>query len=231
MTTASEQMIQVLEHLVKVVPIGTNRALLQLMWAIISGAFLPSRGAVHSALGQAGFAAEEIRRGWAALRYGVWSSEELLGRWRQWVATETSWQPHQYEGWQPLAIDITAFWRPRLQGWRGRYFHQLAQRLLPGVAFAVVVEVGQVASQRTPLLRQLIRADRNGETEATLKKRLLAWVRLHLAAKEVAVCDAGVKLQQMQAAGVPRFVLRLAKNGTVRRNRLPRAPSKGRPRE
>jgi hypothetical protein len=85
------------------------------MWAIVSGAFLHSRGAVHSALKQAGFAPEEIRRSWQALRYGVWSSDELLRRWRAWVKAETRWHPNQYDGWQPLAIDITGFWRPRLQ--------------------------------------------------------------------------------------------------------------------
>lgn len=232
MTAASHLILQILEYLVKVVPVGTNRALLQLMWAIVSGGFLRSRGAVHSGMLEAGFRDREIKRGWQALCCGVWNCQELLMRWREWVARETPWQPHVYEGWQPVAIDLTAFWRPRLQGWTSRFFHQVAQRLMPGVAFAVVVEVGHIAGQRVPLLRQLIRGDREGETEATLKERLLNWVRRHLAPDQVAVCDGGVKLQQMQAAGVPRFVLRVAKNCTMRRNRLPPAKSKsGRPPE
>jgi hypothetical protein len=232
MTAASQLILQVLEYLVKVVPVGTNRALLQLMWAIVSGAFLPSRGAVHSALQQAGFAVGEIRRSWQALRYGVWSNEELLCRWRRWVRSETNWQPNQYEGWQPLAIDMTTFWRPRLQGWVGRGYHQLAQRLLPGVVFGVVVQVGNVARQRVPLLRKLIRADPQAtDTEAALKQQLLLWTRSHLGATEVVVCDAGVELKQMQAAGVPRYVLRLARNCTVRRNELPTEQRRGRPRE
>ena len=231
MTTASHQILQVLEHIVKAVPIGTNKALLQLMWALVSGAFLHSRGAVHSALLQAGFKPGEIRRGWQALRYGVWSSDELLTHWRQWVTSETGWQPNQYEGWQPLAIDLTTFWRPRLQGWVGRGYHQLAGRLLPGVSFAVIVQVGQVASQRVPLLRKLIRAGEQAETETALKEQMLAWVRRHLGLDEVAICDAGVKLQQMQAARVARFVLRRARNCTMRRNVLPPRRGRGRPRE
>jgi hypothetical protein len=55
MTTASQKTLQVLEQIVKVVPIGTNLAFLQLMWAIITGAFLNSRGAIHSALVWSGF--------------------------------------------------------------------------------------------------------------------------------------------------------------------------------
>lgn len=231
MTTASGRIVHVLEHLVKVVPVGTNRALLQLMWAVVSGAFLHSRGAVHSALKQAGFAPEEIRRSWQALRYGVWSSDELLLRWRSWVKAETGWQPNQYDGWQPLAIDITGFWRPRLQGWVGRCYHQLARRLLPSVSFAVVVQVGQVGAQRLPLLRQLLRGGNEVETEAALKQKMLSWACFHLGHREVLVCDAGVKLKQMQTADVARFVLRLARNCTARRNWLPPQSGRGRPRQ
>jgi hypothetical protein len=94
----------------------------------------------------------------------------------------------------------------------------------------VVVQVGQIANQRAPLLSKLIRAE-GCHREAGLKRRLLAWVRAHLGPAEVAVCDAGIRLQQMQAAGVPRFVLRLAKNCTVRRNELPPRQGRGRPLE
>ena len=54
MTTASKRTLQVLEQIVKPVPIGTNLALLQIMWAIITGAFLPGRGAIHAALERKG---------------------------------------------------------------------------------------------------------------------------------------------------------------------------------
>ena len=37
MTTASQKTLHVLEQIVKVVPVGTNLALLQLMWAMITG--------------------------------------------------------------------------------------------------------------------------------------------------------------------------------------------------
>lgn len=60
--TASERTVQLLEEIVKPVPLGTNLALLQLMWAMLSGAFLHSRGAVHSALTFAGFNAAATRQ-------------------------------------------------------------------------------------------------------------------------------------------------------------------------
>ncbi len=77
MTTASLITVQVLEQIVKFVPVGTNLALLQLMWAMISGSFLSSRGAIHSALAKSGFESGEIRRSWRALRRGQWNIHEL----------------------------------------------------------------------------------------------------------------------------------------------------------
>ena len=90
MDTASQQILLLLEHLVKLVPIGTNLALLQLMGAMLIGNFLPSRGAVHSVLYLAGFKPSAVKRSWHALRYGVWSVDELLARWQAWVSRETN---------------------------------------------------------------------------------------------------------------------------------------------
>jgi hypothetical protein len=50
MTTASQKMIQAIQHVVKPISIGTNLNLLNLLWAMVSGAFLSSRGTVHLAL-------------------------------------------------------------------------------------------------------------------------------------------------------------------------------------
>ena len=82
MSTASRRTIQVLEKIVKVLPVGMNLALLHLMWAMLNGSFLKSRGAIHSALAESGFSFGEIGRSWAALRYGVCSimtRQMLLG--------------------------------------------------------------------------------------------------------------------------------------------------------
>ena len=75
MDTASQQILLVLEHLVKLVPIGTNLALLQLMWAMLTGNFLPSRGAVHTALHLAGFQPSSVRR--SCVPYGMVSGRSM----------------------------------------------------------------------------------------------------------------------------------------------------------
>ncbi len=123
MPIAIEQTLQALQIIVQSVPVGTNLALLHLMWTILNGSFLGSRGAIFPALQESGFSVEEIRRSWQAMRYGAWCIDDLLQSWRDYVHQQKKWQVHNYEGYQPLAVDLTAFWRLRLKGWMGKYFN------------------------------------------------------------------------------------------------------------
>lgn len=215
------QIVPVFEYLVKPIQIGTNLALLQLMWAIASGAFVTNRGAVHGALATIGLNKQGVQRGWTVLRYGVWSVEELILRWQDWVTTETQWEARQHGEWRAVALDITTFWRPKLKGWQGRGYHQLAGRLLPGVALGIIVRVGQIGEQRIPLLQKLIRASKDESDEKGIQARLLKWASTGLNEQEVAILDGGFKLAAIQAAGVNRFVVRMASNCTLRHNILP----------
>ncbi len=232
MSTASRVTIQALEYIVKTLPVGTNLALLYLLWALLSGAFLNSRGAVFPALLMLGLGAAQIRRCSQAVRNGCWSSETLVTRWRAWVMAHTAWRPDCYEGYQPLAVDITAFWRPRLQGWLGKFFCRVADRAVKGIGFALVVQVGHNAAQRLPLLKQIIRADCDTLSESQFKATVLKRVGACLAAHEVVVHDAGASIADLQAAGIARWVVRLDRNCTARRNVLPpRTSRQGRPAE
>lgn len=230
MSIAIEGTIQALQVVLQTVPIGTNLALLQLLWSIVNGSFLLSRGAIFPGLQLNGFSKDESRRSWAAMRYGVWRIDDLLTSWGRYVQGEGRWVSHDYEGYQPVAADITAFWRLRLKGWTGRYFNGLANLLLGGVGFAIVAAVGQIDGHRLPLLRKIIRAHPRNRSQDKLKEDVLTWLAYNLADKEIAVHDAGAHISDMQAAAVPRYLIRLAQNCTARRNCLP--PYKnGRPRE
>jgi len=221
MSIAIEQTIQALQVILQGVPVGTNLALLQLLWSMVNGSFLTSRGAIFPAMKASGFTEEEIRRGWVAMRHGVWRIDELLSAWRNYVQEQGRWQGHEYEGYRPVAADITAFWRMRLKGWLGRYFNGIANRLLGGVGLAIVVEVGQVDGHRLPLLRKIIRAHPKDMSQDKLKKMVLEWLGRNLAANELALFDAGAHISDMQSASMARFVIRQAKNCTARRNYLP----------
>ena len=65
------------------VPIGTNLGLFWLLWSLISGRFLLSRGAVFPALADGGLAADAVRRSGAALAYGRWAIQPLVPAWHQ----------------------------------------------------------------------------------------------------------------------------------------------------
>ena len=231
MPTAVQETIIVLELIVQAVPVGTNLGLLHMLWAMLNGSFLSSRGAIFPALQANGFDEGQMRRSWSALRQGSWTIERLIGWWRNHVLSEGKWQGNCYEGYRPLAVDWTAFWRPQLKGWKGKVYNGLANRALPGVGFGVMVDVGHVDEQRLPLLRHLVRIKGKDVSESQLKKRTLDWVAEKLEEDEIAILDAGVKVSQCRDAGIQHFVLRLASNCTGRRNFLPKRNKRGRPRE
>ena len=73
----------------------------------------------------------------------------------------------------------------------GKYFNGLANKMVKGIGFALVVEVGQLAGQRLPWLRKILRAELNELSQKQLKQKALTWVGENLAEQEVLVFDAG----------------------------------------
>jgi hypothetical protein len=230
MSTASERTIQALEQVVKDVPVGTDLALVHLLWAMVSGAFLHSRGAVFGALQWSGFSPCQIRRSWQALWQGSWSIEQLIESWRAYALNRTAWQARSYEGYTPQSIDMTAFWRPRLQGWTGKFFYRLANRAIKGVGLALIAQVGNLGGQRIPLLKHMICAGQ-GLSDQALKQQALQWASDHLGEHEVAIHDAGASVADMQQAHMKRYVVRTDLNCSARRNHLPARKPRGRPPE
>jgi len=198
---------------------------------LVSGALLSSRGALFPALQSVGLKETEVRRAWAAFRYGAWSITKLLQEWREHVEGQGQWQAHQYAGYYVKSVDITAYWRPTLKGIRSQHYDAQAEKALPAVVFGLVGRVGHIGEQRMALLTDLIRADLNDPSEVALQTQLLEQVALGLADDEMPVLDAGFKLKALYEAGLPRFVVRLAKNFTARRNHLPAPTKLGRPAE
>ena len=77
--------MNILVALTQDLPIGTNLALLQFLWMLVSGALLPQRGALFPALQATGLSAQATRRAWAAFRRGVWQMVVLLRVWQELV--------------------------------------------------------------------------------------------------------------------------------------------------
>lgn len=220
--------ITVLSQLLESLPIGTNLALLQFMWMLVSGALLPNRGAIFPALKSTGLSDDATRRAWVAFRKGVWQIAVLLRLWQEYVMGLEGWQLRRYEGYLPITVDVTAFWRPALQNCPSKHYHPAANRALPAVIFGIVGQVGELNGQRIALPRAFERVHPKDPSEKRLWEELLKQVKKGLAEDEIAVLDAGVKVSHLQEAGMECYVLRLAKNFTARRNFLPKYIGKGR---
>jgi hypothetical protein len=213
--------ITVLTELLIGLPIGTNLAMLHVFWTLLSGQLLNSRGALFPALKAIGLKDEAIRRAWTALSKGVWQIAILINLWRRHVERLPDWKFHEYEGYQPVVADVTAFWRPALKNCPSKHYHPAAGRALPAVIIGVVGKVGEINGQRLAVPHAFERVQPTDPSEARLWRDILNHLQQTLAPDEIVVVDAGVKINDLQAAKVERYVVRLATNFTARRNTLP----------
>ena len=78
MSNSSYVIVTLLCRVLRSVPLGTKRGIFTLLWALLSGQFLPSRGAVFPALAALGLSVAEVCRAEAALAYGCFRTSELV---------------------------------------------------------------------------------------------------------------------------------------------------------
>jgi len=208
--------MNILVALTQGLPVGTNLALLQFISMLVSGALLPRRGAIFPALQSIGLSEQATRRAWAAFRGGVWQTAILLRLWQEQIEGLPGWQVHRHEGYHAITVDVTAFWRPALKSCPSQHYHPGANRALPAVIFGVIGEVGDLGGQRLACPLAFERLHPKAPSEKRLWQSLLHGVRRRLSADEVAVMDAGVRLADVQEAGLAHYLLRLPTNFTAR---------------
>ncbi len=221
----------VLSSLLHSLPVGTNLALFHLIWTLLSGRLLITRGAVIPALALARLPEEAVRRSWAALAYGRWEIGPLLASLEHQIQAEGVWQPHRHEGYRPVVGDLVGFFRPRLKGCVTSHYSSQAGKALPAIPLGMVVRVGSSAGQRVPVPALLLRVEPTAPTEAALQRTLLERIAALLATDEVFIGDGGFPVSQVLAAKVARFIVRGPQNFTARRATLPAYSGKGRPPE
>ena len=218
----------VLSRVVAHVPVGTNLGLFHLLWTLLSGRLLQSRGALIPALTDFGLYAAAVRRAWAALAYGRWDTVQLLAAWQGVVQDDGRWQAHRYGGYRPVACDLVGFFRPRLQDCPTKHYASAAGKAVPAIPRGIAARVGTVGLQRLALPCLLVRGEPTETSETALQLRLLQQTNEQLATDEALVCDRGFPLRQLQAAGIQRYVVRAPSNFTARRAALPAYQGRGR---
>ena len=229
MPTAVYRMMTLLCALVAGLPVGTNLGLLHLLWMLVSGRLLASRGAVVPGLSDCGLSAAATRRAWAALGRGGWSSGQLLARWAGVLREDGRWQPHAHGGYRPVAVDVTGFWRPRLRGCPTSHYHGGAGRALPAIPVGIVARVGSVGAQRLALPLAFVRAATDDPRAGTQERLLVRAAVRQCAPEDALVLDGGFGVALLQEEGATRYVVRLAKNCAARRAAPPPYRGRGRP--
>jgi len=228
MPPAVYHVVTLLGALLAPLPIGTNRGLLALLWMMLSGQLLRTRGGVIPGVALLGIPAADVRRAWAALT-GAWTSPRLLATWAQIVHQAGQWHPHTYAGYHPVALDVTAFWRPRLRDCPTTHYHAQAGRALPAIPLGLVARVGSVAGQRLGQPLAIVRADPADPGWMAHLRRLVGAAAPLLDPADVTVTDRGIPVSFLHAAGIPRYVARLPKKASARRASLPARAGPGRP--
>jgi hypothetical protein len=227
MHEAVYQVMTTLCALVGPLPIGTNLGMLHLLWMLVSGRLLGSRGALFPGLSEAGLSDDAVRRAWAALGQGAWTSDLLLQRWRHQIEQAGRWQPHTHGGYHPVAVDVTGFWRPRLRGCPTTHYHAEAGKALPAIPIGIIARVGSVAGQRLGLPLGLVRVDPTDPSPRTHARQLVQAAVDRSAPDDVLVVDGGFGVALLQEVGAHAYVARVAKNFTARRATLPAYKGRG----
>lgn len=215
--------------LVAGVPLGTNLGLVLMCWMLLSGRLLGSRGAVIPALSALGLEPAVVRRTWAALGQGAWSSEQLLVNWQRWVAAEGTWQPHRIGGYVPVAADVTGFWRPHLRGCPTQHYSAVAGKALPAIPLGLVVRGGRAGGQRVGVPLALVRAPVGEASPRAHDRAVVRAAGAVLTAAEVLVVDRAFGVALVQAEAVPAWAARVPKHFIARRATPPPYRGRGRP--
>lgn len=213
--------------LVAGVALGTNLGLVCVLWMLVSGRLLGTRGAVIPGLSATGLGEAAVRRAWAALGQGSWSSAELLGQWQGLVVGEGHWVAHEHAGYRAVAVDVTGFWRPRLRDCPTTHYDGRAGKALPAIPVGIVARVGSVGGQRLGLPLVLVRAKPDEPSTAAHERALVEAAVAAIDEHDVLVLDAGFGVRELQAAGATAYVVRAAKNVTARRAAPPPYTGRG----
>lgn len=219
----------VLCALVAGVPLGTNVGLVLVLWMLLTGRLLGTRGAVIPALSGLGLSAAGVRRSWAAVGQGAWTAERLVANWGAWVAQDGAWEPDTIGGYHPVAGDTTGFWRPHLHGCPTQHYCAEAGKALPAVPVGILARVGRAHGQRVGVPRALVRAPTGTPSPRAHDRALVQRAAALLVAEEALVVDRAFGIALLQAEAVPAWAARRPKHFTARRATPPPYGGRGRP--
>jgi len=151
---------------------GTNLGLFHLLWMLLSGRLLQSRGAVIPGLVDFGLSAAAVRRAWAARAYGRWRTAPLLAAWPRLIQDDGDWHAHRHGGYRPVAWDLVGGWRPRLPGGVTQHYGAQAGQALPAISVGIAARIGSAGPHRLAWPCLLGRAEAEPPGAPALQRQL-----------------------------------------------------------
>src|SRR5450432_37463 len=133
---------EVLSAMVIDLPLGTNLGLFYVLWTLLSGRLLQRRGALIPALAATGLEPAVVRRAWAAFAGGAWDVSQLIAALQALVRQEGRWHARHCGRYRVVAVDTTAFFRPRLKDCATKHYLSQAGEALPAIPFGLIANVG-----------------------------------------------------------------------------------------
>ena len=125
-------------------PIGTNLGIVYLLWTIITGKLLNSRGSLFPALKEAGFTDKQARQSEASLREGKFNIDRLVYEHNKIIKSHDKSKQISINGHTPLLLDWVGFYRPDLKGCTSKHFQSAAGKALPAIELGMVARPYQV---------------------------------------------------------------------------------------
>jgi hypothetical protein len=196
-----------LVQLVAFLPIGTNQGILHILWTILTGKLLNSRGAIFPALKETRLNDQQCRRAEAALRDGKVKIDRLIEQLTRMVKQEQKSDYLTLGNWNPLLIDWVGFYRPHLKGCVSKHFASVAGKALPAIELGMIARCLTIGNRRIPLLCGL---NRSGKTLP-----LLSAARALMQKNDVLVADRQVKISHIEQTNISHFVIRGAVDFTA----------------
>jgi hypothetical protein len=224
MSEAIYVLLGLLLQLCSGLPVGTQLGIYQILCALLGGRFLGSRGALFPALASLGLSAAEVSRASGALRSGCYHPSRMVDGYHELVLSAGIFAPNIYEGYRPVACDLTGFFRPHLRDLKEKHYTSKETVALPALVYGVLAPVGTVSGKRMGIMRSLVRRQ-TGESEPELMRRLIR--SADLGSKEALIADSGFPLPDLLSSGKA-FVARLRENATARRGYLTEPSGAGR---
>jgi len=225
----------VLARVVARVPIGTTLGLFHLLWSLLSGCFLRSRGGVTPALDYFGLPPDAVRRSAAALTYGSWTIDTLVKGFAEVIDAEGRCAFREYEGYRPLDIDLVGFRRPRLKDCETKHYDSQAGKAVRAIVIGLSVRVGTVETaqgeKRVAVPVTITRPDPDEVSEKALRKKLLGAAAKRMGPNDATVTDRGFPLGEIHEAKIKRYVGRVDQTFTAERATPKAYPGPVRPAE